>query len=47
MINQYRLNNKRKLAYNLYEMLKPVRENDTRVVDDTIHYDPMMADTFA
>lgn len=26
---------------------EPVRENDTRVVDDTIHYDPMMADTFA
>tara|TARA_A100001011_G_scaffold202785_1_gene211195 strand:- start:2532 stop:3563 length:1032 start_codon:yes stop_codon:yes gene_type:complete len=26
---------------------EPIRENDTRVVDDTIHYDPMMADTFA
>ncbi len=26
---------------------EPVNENDNRVVDDTIHYDPMMADTFA
>ena len=31
MINQYRLENKRKLAYNLYEMLKPVNENGNKL----------------
>ena len=31
MINQYRLNNKRKLAYNLYKMLKPVKKNDNKL----------------